>query len=259
MRIWPIEGETQDEMLNGIREFLTGALLLSASEIENMVIEQISKCRPQANSPIYNEVCATFGDTMMRDKIASRGPYLSSYVDSMKRPTAGMRMEIPPFLLGTFMTLREVGFELRASHGRRTKTHIKFDDRTLDLFLEVRLEGGRSWTRIDAVVAREMRTESNQTEARKLLRDMPPPPRTSSTTTGLTGANSTPLGPVRRSDENMEVPLDTDLPPSNPTAAPPAPGFVATMPTLTTPGERRTTDTEPPKQTWKPKERRTAP
>ena len=57
----------------------------------------------------HMEVVATFEDSYARDYILMRGPMLSEYRDSKKKPMAGIRLDIPSHLMGVFKTLESFG------------------------------------------------------------------------------------------------------------------------------------------------------
>ena len=81
-------------------------------------------------------------------------PALSCKVDREGRPTAGIRLEVPPELGDTFWLLSCFGTRLRARHGTGTKRHIKFDDYNGSMFTNVKLPGDKSWTKITPEMAK---------------------------------------------------------------------------------------------------------
>ena len=198
MRIWPVRGSTRGELERDLDAFLKHALMLTEEEMDKIRVEEITRCRTQTNTPIHQEVCVRFGSRTERDNIAMRGAKLAGYIDEKGRPTAGMRMDVPTHLNDTFRALREVAFGVRSTHGRRSKTHIKFDDLHRDLYLEVRLEGERAWTRIDSELAREMQRETSRASARRLVGHDRRTRRSSfgdpEGITWATGGNNTPIG-----------------------------------------------------------------
>ena len=171
LRLWPIQGNNDDEMREEVEAFLAGALLFSSEEITEFGIGHIRRIPPTRNNMtgIRQEVCVTFATVEARDTISRKGFLLSSYVTPDLKPTAGMRMDVPPFLMSTFNLLRGMGFDLRRQHGKGTRKYVKFDDTRCDLFLEVRPEGSTSWIRIDSDMAREHRRENDQKSLRRLL------------------------------------------------------------------------------------------
>ena len=202
IRLWPISGETELEIKEEVLAFLTSALGFPLSRLDGLAGVGIRRTNQLRNSPIYDEVSVSFPDTYLRDEIMSRGSRLSGFVDDSGRPTAGMRMEIPPHLESHFKLLREISFSLRSNHGRGTRTYVKFDDDAMDLFLEVRLQGERSWTRIDVDLARDMRRENGRLAARRLLRhdrDRAHRPQGDGNFSHFaTGGNAAPVGGHRR-------------------------------------------------------------
>ena len=83
------------------------------------------------------EVVAVFEDSYSRDYILMRGPMLSEYRDAKMKPTAGIRLDIPNHLMGVFKTLESFGFALRRKHGGQLKKHIKLDEFSETLYIQV--------------------------------------------------------------------------------------------------------------------------
>ena len=68
---------------------------------------------------------------------ARHAPNLASKRGMDRKPTAGIRLKVPPFLAATFKTIKRHGYTLRAKHGLKFKRHIKYDDEEMSLFLNV--------------------------------------------------------------------------------------------------------------------------
>ena len=149
-------------MIDEVKEFLRGALLFERDEVEEMGITDCRRVNQARNSFIHSEVKISVSTPEDRDKIMGKGRLLASYVDNDRKPTAGLRMEVPRYLESTFKTLYNVGTDLRRNHSPNTKKYIKFDEHKYDLFLEVRLDGRRDWLRIDPETAREIAAENNK-------------------------------------------------------------------------------------------------
>ena len=98
---------------------------------------------------------------------------LSEMVDTVtRRSTAGMRIEVPGFLKTQFKVLDEYGRKLRARHKRGTKTHVKFDDAEMVLFLNVKLKDENEWSRVysenAATWLKQMKREDSENLGRRL-------------------------------------------------------------------------------------------
>ena len=103
---------------------------------------------------------------------------LASKVNREGKTTAGIRLEIPPELDGTFRLLSRFGTRLRARHGTGTKRHIKFDDYTASLYTNIKLPGDNSWTNITPRMAKEdleasVQEENSQVKKRMALKLVP--------------------------------------------------------------------------------------
>ena len=79
LRIWPIPGETQDELVSGVTDFCHGALLLDKAL--SLGIEKVERVRSSPRGRPYLEVVVQFEDNFARDRILSSGPQLSGYRD----------------------------------------------------------------------------------------------------------------------------------------------------------------------------------
>lgn len=82
-----------------------------------------------------------------------------------KRDIAGLHLEVPGHLLGLFKTLEQYGRQLKTERGPTVKWHIKYDDRELSMFLNVKLSEADSWSKVDYNTAREevRKTEATET------------------------------------------------------------------------------------------------
>ena len=121
-----------------------------------------------------------FNDKQKRDLVVSSSPNLSSRIDKEGRPTAGIRLEVPPELDDTFRLLHRFGTRLRARHGTGTKRHIKFDDYNGSLFTNIKLPGDTSWTKVTPAMAREdlgasLRKKNAHTQKRLAAKLVPGP------------------------------------------------------------------------------------
>ena len=74
-----------------------------------------------------------FCDLEARDLVTSYARNLASKVGSDGKPTAGLRMNIPPRLMSLFKLLEAHGRRLKQRYGTELKRHVHFDDD--DLYL----------------------------------------------------------------------------------------------------------------------------
>ena len=182
VRLWPVTGSSEEEMWEGVGEFIHDVLMVSTRGVGQDDIESIR--RPQGPAPPgtgdRKEVIVTFYDKWKRDTVVASSPNLSEMIDQAGRPTAGVRLEIPEELEDTFRMLNRFGTRLRARHGAGTKRHIKFDDFTGSLFTNIKLPGDDKWSRITADMAREdlqasLQEENNCTKKRLATKLVPGP------------------------------------------------------------------------------------
>ena len=114
------------------------------------------------NSKSYLEILITFADHYERDFYYSKAKNLAGYRNAEGDPTAGIRLDVPPYLMGTFKLLGDHGYEIRAANGVDTKRYIKYDDENLSLILEIRLPGQTKWIRIRPDQARSYSEEKDR-------------------------------------------------------------------------------------------------
>lgn len=146
LRVWPIEGKSMTEIKSNCEEFFTNAL--GVDDLEQEVGQfQARRAQGQKDSTVFSEVIVKFRDPTTRDRIASKGPRLSPFIDEKGRPTCGMRMDVPGFLLPTFRLLRRCGFHMK-KNGEIVKHAVRFDDYEESIFLQVKHDSEGEWINI---------------------------------------------------------------------------------------------------------------
>ena len=159
LRLWPIRGDSKEEIWRATQTFLTTNLRLGNSISENM-IEDIVAARIPSGPGVDREAIITFKDARTRDLVMGSASKLAEYIDSNGKPTAGMRMEIPSFLQQEFRVLFRYGQTLRTRHGVGTRRHVKFDEMEKSLYLNVRLPRDDRWSLVSLEMAkRGLRTK----------------------------------------------------------------------------------------------------
>ena len=195
MRVWPIKGDDQDEINAEFRDFAIEALLVPDTVVRNAGIVEVIRVRSSPHASIYLEVLVTFQDSQEHDFYFSKAKNLASFRDDEGNPTAGVRLDIAPYLMPTFKQLNDHGFDIRKVHGKETKRYIKYDEESLSLYLEIRLPGQNKWTRIRPDQARNFSEEKDRIEYQTIKRGL------------LNGAsdnpNFVPLGPRAVTDSQQ--------------------------------------------------------
>ena len=148
LRLWPVRGSTRTELWANAGAFI-GNTLGFANTVPEGHISSVTRVELPSGPAVSNEVLVTFKATETRDAVIGASGRLASHTDPEGRPTAGIRLEIPRRLRGHFRTLRSYASQLRARHGPGTRTHVKFDDYDRTLFLNARLPGDSSWTKVN--------------------------------------------------------------------------------------------------------------
>ena len=172
LRVWPIKGNDDDELDANFRDFAIEALQLTPESIRNTKYASIIRVRNSPTANVFLEVCVTFQTVEERDFYLSRARLLAEFKDDQGRSQAGIRLDIPPFLMSTFKILNGHGHEIRNMHGRDTKRYIKFDEDRLTLMLEVRLPSSSKWIRITPEQARSYAEEKDLIDYNAIRRDL---------------------------------------------------------------------------------------
>ena len=165
---------------------------------------------------MFLEIIVTFQDPTERDYYYSKAKNLAQYRDDAGNPTAGLRMDIAPYLLPTFKLLNSHGYEIKLKNGNETRRYVKFDEDNLSLYLEVRLPGQQKWIRIKPEQARSYTDEKDRIAYVNIRRSL----LTSSSSTNHQDAapsqnpnpNLLPLGTRSRSQHSDIRPLTQSVP-----------------------------------------------
>ena len=182
LRLWPITGLNAEEMWGAVGEFIHETLQVPESEVSQDDIIEVTRAIGDAvTGNVKDEVIVTMQDKRARDTIMSHAVNLAEHVGHDGRPTAGIRLEVPPGLMDTFRLLSRFGTRLRARHGEGTKRHIKFDDFAGSLYANIKLPGDESWTRVTPSMAKQdleaSMKEENSFHQRRMAAKLVPGPR----------------------------------------------------------------------------------
>ena len=189
LRLWPVEGSTQEELWRSTKRFISVTLDLGSQVTQEMMVS-VERVEIPSGPGVQSEALVRFRDVSARDLVMGSASKLAPMVDSRGKSTAGMRMEVPPVLRQDFRVLFKYGQTLRARHGQGTRWHVKFDDISRSLYLNVKLPTDESWSRVSIDLARRgirARQVLNDDEIERRLDitgPIQPRPRATSTTTG---------------------------------------------------------------------------
>ena len=187
LRLWPIEGSSSSEVMQGFGNFIADCLLIPTGTVIEADIEYVRKMRNGGKfSRIKDELLVVFKSVEVRDTVASYARNLADKIDANGHPTAGVRLEIPESLHGVHQDLKKYGAVLRQQHGAGFKRSIKFDDTSLSFYMNILLPNTSDWMRVDWELAREERLGRQKLEAistrQRLLSSISSTDETSGTT-----------------------------------------------------------------------------
>ena len=149
-KIWPVTTKEGQHVEDAVREFFTklmGVPITAAVEAE---FESVKQAELMKNSKIKSELLVTFVDVECRDAIKTYASGLAT-----AKGAAGLRLDIPPCLKGSFKILNEHGLAMIRIYGKEVKRNIRFDDRNDDLMMDLKLPTSSTWHNITIEQARE--------------------------------------------------------------------------------------------------------
>ena len=135
LRISPIQGDLKE----GVAAFIVDKLGLDAAILEDLGRDAIRSLPSRQTDRIKSEVVVRFSSVRDRDLVKAAGFKLAG-------TNGSMRLELPSHLLGQHRALTKAAANLRKAKPR-TRTYVKFEDDTLSLVMDYRLEGG-TWHRL---------------------------------------------------------------------------------------------------------------
>ena len=151
LRLWPVPGVHQPDLWAAARSFISDKL--ASPDLARDSIEMVARVHIPSGPGVQLEALITFREPGTRDQVIGCAAKLANCVDGNGKPTAGMRIEVPRQLQQDFRVLFKYGQTLRARHGQGTRRHVKFDDVSRSLYLNVRLPGDESWSRVSTSLA----------------------------------------------------------------------------------------------------------
>ena len=155
IRFNPIQGDTQEQMLAGLDDFVINKLKIPTGVMNKDDVTYVRRVKSSRRSKIKDELLVCFATVEARDLVQSYARNLGEWIDPNGQPLAGMRMQIPERLLGDQKTFEQYGHNMWKKHGKQFKRHIKLDDSSLTLYMDAFIPKIKKWIRIEIDVARE--------------------------------------------------------------------------------------------------------
>ena len=202
-------------MMTTLLEFTRAALRVEGPCLTRDDIEGIVRIRGNSGNRTYAEVLVTFRRIADRDYVASKGRNLASFIDDEGKPTAGLKMDIPPFLMPTFRLLQNTSRTVKRAHGPECRVYTKFDDDGCDLYLDIKTARESHWFSITANQAKEMVRDRENDDFRALKQSI--------ADANLSNPNMIPIGQRAPPSASQSSATSSWIPPREPTV-PPHPG-----------------------------------
>ena len=168
IRIWPVQPCDEEDLWRLAAKFVHENLAVTKGGLSSADIEDVKRVRERRrrdDQRVTGELVVTFKEKETRDWVMSHAPNLAPYVDQDMKPTAGIRLEIPAHLSAIFNDFLNYGRFLFTEHGKGLKRYVKFDEKELTLFMEVRLPGANEWLFVDRQMAAEHRRKKQHNNA----------------------------------------------------------------------------------------------
>ena len=146
VRLWPIPAGINLE--EQVRQFFYTILSIPEAVSKTIGIDSVQRMVQPRRSKITGEVLVRFTSTQDRDTVQSYAPNLAGIEGK-----AGLRLDIPEHLRGTFRQFESLAALLRRRHGQ-VKRSIKFEDIGQTLCMDVKLNT-TGWHRLTVDDVRE--------------------------------------------------------------------------------------------------------
>ena len=143
LRIWPVQ-ELAGSLELGCKEFMMLTLDMPEDVVNGLSIENTRRIQQPRRSKIESEVLVRFSDANTRDIVQSYALNLARHAGR-----AGIRLEIPPQLMGTFRLFEQHAGTLRQQYPEGFKRSIKFDDINRDLVMDIKVPTASKWHRFN--------------------------------------------------------------------------------------------------------------
>ena len=149
-KIWPINKQQGGRLDDLVKRFFIDKMGVPEEVAFEARLDTVRPADQARNSRIKQEYIVTFADVDTRDAIKSYANGLAAF-----RGDAGLRLDVPPCLKGSFKVLNEHGISMVNMYGREVKRNIRFDDRNEDLMMDLKLPTSATWHNITIEQARE--------------------------------------------------------------------------------------------------------
>ena len=164
-KIWPLDVDTRDEakLEQAVRKFFINRMSVPNRTANSVALDTIRPADQARNSKVVREYVITFADVESRDAIKSYAAGLAS-----ANGEAGLRLDIPPCLKGSFKVLNDHGISMLRMYGKGVKRNIKFDDRNSDLMMDIKLPTSETWHNITIEQARDAKKTRDALDMRNI-------------------------------------------------------------------------------------------
>ena len=139
--------------------------MVSTATATTIPLDAVKPADQARHSKIQSEFVVIFADAESHDIIKS---YASGLANS--KGAAGLRLDIPPCLKGSFKILSDHGLAMIKVYGKEVKRNIRFDDRNEDPMMDIKLPTSNNWHNITIDQAREARKAREIIDMRNIRR-----------------------------------------------------------------------------------------
>ena len=146
LRMWPVPGP---DLKASLKNFLTNGLKLGGAFMDTVGPISVD-CHYDPRSKVADEAIVVFSNKETRDAVRSAATNLASHGKA-----AGIRMQVPGFLLTNFRALENLGYQMK-NVNPSVRRVVKFDNDNMDVMMDVKI--GDQWRRVrpaDAIRAKK--------------------------------------------------------------------------------------------------------
>ena len=164
-RLWPVDKNGNN--IDNCRRFLVDWPAVPQATADGIDIEEAYFVDQVKRSRVENEAVVVFSTSETKDMVR---PMRRDWLQAGGK--AGMRMEIPDHLRGTFKLFEQHGGQLKARYKEGLQRSIKFDDVNQGLMMDVKLPHLDKWQRIRQHKIRQLARVREERETKAIGADL---------------------------------------------------------------------------------------
>ena len=150
-------------MDEAVKKFFVQQMMVPVRTAQDVILDTVRPADEARNSKIQSEYVVMFANVESRDAIKSYASGLAA-----AKGAAGLRLDVPPCLKGSFKILNEYRIAMIRIYGKEVKHNIHFDDRNEDLMMDIKLPTSATWHNTTIDQAREAKKARDTIDIRSI-------------------------------------------------------------------------------------------